>query len=75
MTTFAVTNRLMELVNDNVKAYGIANEFVLGDPNKLAVFERCWNRANNITQGENYFTQRASLAKDEANQIWQQVYI
>lgn len=68
--TFEVRNRLMVLLNDDVVAHGIAQEFVQDDPQKLEVFERCYRGCNYSGQPR----ETASIAKDKAKAIWTDVY-
>lgn len=65
MNTFDIRNALMIMVGDNETAYGIANEFVADDEQKLIVYQRCWNTAQAAD-----LTSKASLAKDKALQLW-----
>ena len=64
--TFDVRNKLMILVNDDLTAFGTANDFVKDDAHKLEVYTRAFHKVINHSS----FSERASIAKDSANQVW-----
>lgn len=68
--SFEVRNRLMVLLNDDVVAHGIAQQFVQDDLNRLEVFERCYKQCNHTGVPRD----TASTAKDKATVIWSEVY-
>lgn len=59
----------MTLVVDDLTAYGIANKFVMDDPEKLEVFKRCFNKQSGTT-----IEARSSQAVDSAEILWEKVY-
>lgn len=65
---FDIRYKLMTLVNDDLKAYGTANEFVEDDQRKLDVFIRQYQLA--LPHNHNNFPQAATVARDNSIQIW-----
>ena len=70
MLKFPVRFDLMQLVKDDRTAYGIANQFVMDDENKFAVFERCYTANNHSGNPQT----TASIAADAAEILWKEVY-
>lgn len=65
--TFAIRNNLMILVNDDLTAFGTANDFVKDDAEKLEVYTRAFHKAQHTGD----IPSRASIAKDTAIQVWE----
>lgn len=67
--TFALKNRLLQSLNDNVTAYELAVAFVDSEE-KLTVFERQFAAAAELTN----VTSRVSAAVDKSKAIWNVVF-
>ena len=67
--TFALKNRLLQSLNDNVTAYELAVAFVDSEE-KLTVFERQFAAAAELTN----VTSRVSAAADKSKAIWNVVF-
>lgn len=66
---FVVRNALMTLVSDDLTAYGIANKFVMDNPEKLEVFKRCFTKTSGTS-----VESRTSNAVDSSEILWEKVY-